>query len=282
MACGAQAVNIGWDSGGGTDTEWSNPENWAMTYVPGNSNEVDRADLFSGSDDVTVTSDVTSPNQVDLLLRNNGNMTISANMSSLRVMNIGINGGTAGLGTFVKQTAGTVNASDVLLGTDDTNGGLYELSGSGALVLTGDTTIGANGKFSMIGNDASFNAGNDAGDDFTMLTTGVLDFKLDASGIGTITVADTFSIDGTSSLLTLDLSAFSGTGSFDLVSFSSIAGTFDVGNISGLDSLTGGRSASITYDADSMNLTVIPEPATLGLVSAFGGGLLFIRRLLQI
>lgn len=39
---------------------------------------------------------------------------------------------------------------------------------------------------------------------------------------------------------------------------------------------------TIGFDAMTLNGSVIPEPATLGLVAAFGGGILFVRRLLQI
>lgn len=45
----------------------------------------------------------------------------------------------------------------------------------------------------------------------------------------------------------------------------------------------GYTSASNTspLNIDNLSLTVIPEPATLGLVAAFGGGALFIRRLMM-
>jgi hypothetical protein len=40
----------------------------------------------------------------------------------------------------------------------------------------------------------------------------------------------------------------------------------------------GGESISASYDGSSTTFTVIPEPATLGLVAAVGGAVLFIRR----
>lgn len=45
---------------------------------------------------------------------------------------------------------------------------------------------------------------------------------------------------------------------------------------------TVGGYGGIGLDNLVLNGTVIPEPATLGLIAAFGGGILFIRRLLQI
>ena len=36
------------------------------------------------------------------------------------------------------------------------------------------------------------------------------------------------------------------------------------------------------FDANTITFTVIPEPATLGLVAAFGGGILFFRRRLML
>lgn len=38
----------------------------------------------------------------------------------------------------------------------------------------------------------------------------------------------------------------------------------------------------VQSSVDDVSLTVIPEPATLGLVAAFGGGVVFIRRIFQI
>jgi hypothetical protein len=43
-----------------------------------------------------------------------------------------------------------------------------------------------------------------------------------------------------------------------------------------------GNNGGGTMRFDNANLTVIPEPATMGLVGLFGGGLLIIRRRLKI
>jgi hypothetical protein len=273
----AQAALIDW-VGGGADTEWSNVDNWETTYVPGNNGVVgDRAQFFAGTDVATVTSEVSSPDLVDIKLRNNGNITISANMTSLRNFEIGVDGGSVGFGTFIKQSAGTVTATGSLqLGTDDNNGGLYELSGTATLDLGGATVIGANGKVSMIGSNASFAAGDATTDTFTMLTTGILDFQFDNSGIGTI-AAGAFTVDGTSSALTVAATASTTEGVYELVTFDSMVNTFNTDNITitGLDT---GLTGSITYDGNSMNLTVIPEPATIGMLGLGAIITLLIRR----
>ncbi len=258
LACamGAQAASINWVSLG-TNTEWNLVDNWETDYLPGdNTNGVpDRADFFQGSDVATVTSAVTSSNKVDILMRNNGNLTISADMPDLRLIDVGINGAIAGFGTFIKQDAGTVTARDLTLGTDDANGGLYELSGSGALALTGFTVIGANGKVSMMGSNAAFAAGNGTNDNLTMLSTGILDFQFDAAGVGSIDVADAFIVDSTNSVLTIDALAYEGAAAtFDLVTFSTNIGTFATSNIT----VSGVKSWSVGYDADSMFVSLVP------------------------
>ncbi|MDF7826804.1 hypothetical protein P4B35_22445 [Pontiellaceae bacterium B12227] len=258
-AMGAQATTINWTSGGGADTEWSNTNNWATSYVPGDNTNgvIDRADFFAGTDIGTVTSAVTSSNQVDIMMRNNGNITISADMDSLRNIDIGVNGGTTGFGTFIKQNAGTVNASRVALGTDDNNGGLYEISGTGTLELLNNLTVGANGKVSVIGSGTSLAAGNGEGDNFTIQTTGILDFQFDADGVGTIDASGTFSVDATNSVLTINAVAYAGGATnIDLVTFNTNTAQFATSNIN-VSVAANVESWSIDYDADSMFLNLV-------------------------
>jgi hypothetical protein len=52
-------------------------------------------------------------------------------------------------------------------------------------------------------------------------------------------------------------------------------GTF---SISGVSSITYTYSDATNYDGFRMDAVAVPEPATLGMVVAFGGGIMFIRR----
>ena len=256
-AVGAQG-GINWTSGG-ADTEWSNVDNWATDYLPGNNTNgvIDRGDFFASTDIGTVGSSVTSSNRVDIMMRNNGKLTISANMNSLRNIDIGVNGSSSGYGTFIKQNAGTVSANNVTLGTSAANGGLYEISGSSALNLTGNLKIGQSGKFSVIGSDASVWV-KQVGDDFIMLDTGVLEFTLDADGVGTIDVTDLFTVNPSNSVLTIDAFAYAGGATnIDLVTF----GTNDTQFASNNITVLGVKSWSVGYDADSMYIDLVPYAA---------------------
>jgi hypothetical protein len=252
MAGVAQAASIQW-VGGGANSDWLTPENWSPAGLPG-ATAIDTALIIQG-DVATVGSTVTSPYGVDITMRNGGQLTIGANMTSVRRMYLATTGTQANT-TRVTHNSGTVTASQFVQLGLDAMGSVYEVGSSAAILNVGDY--------------------------FTIGSTGDLKFTLDVSGAGKINVANAFTIDGANSKLTLDLSAFSGTGSFDLVTFGSVVGSFDAGNITGLTGLSGGRTASITYDSDSMILTVIPEPATLGLIGAVGIGLITIRRFMLV
>ena len=100
----------------------------------------------------------------------------------------------------------------------------------------------------------------------------VFNATFNATGISTIASSGAFTIGDDTALLNLDLSAFVGTGTFDLVSFDTIAGAYDSGSITGLGALSGGRTATLGYDADSMFVTIaVPEPGTYALLAGLTG-----------
>jgi hypothetical protein len=82
-----------------------------------------------------------------------------------------------------------------------------------------------------------------------------------------------------------------------LASFSNTSGTFsqtvDISAFSGIDDITDFNYMTVIFGVDetaesgtiiidNITVTAIPEPTTLAFVSAMGGGLLFIRRFMQI
>ena len=85
--------------------------------------------------------------------------------------------------------------------------------------------------------------------------------------------------------MTLVIDASTGRDTLNNVSFY-IDGVFQETssfNLTGLDTLgIGSETAPGALDLGSVSLDVIPEPATLGMIVAFGGGMLFIRRRLMI
>ncbi|CAA7072347.1 MULTISPECIES: hypothetical protein, partial [unclassified Lentimonas] len=258
------AAVVNWDNGG-VGSDWNDVDNWDQTYLPGNNGTTDRA-LIGAGDAVEVTSAVLGTNtQFDLHVNaTNATLAIGADMSNLRRLT-GVNG-------TVTQTAGALQFTDIASNSIIYETGSWTISG-GSLGFNGDLIN--QGMLSVIGNTASVSIGNGTDDNLTLSGAGGLGFTMNAAGISAINVFDTFTVDNATSLLALDLSLFTGTGSFDLVTFTTIAGTeFGAANISGLDSLTGvDRTATIGYDADSMYVTIaaIPEPGTYALLAGLTG-----------
>jgi hypothetical protein len=110
MVIGVQAGTIQWDAGGGVDTEWNTPANWAGDSVPGTGTDpVDVALLGSASAIASVSSaySPTGTNGVTLVMRNGGSLSIAADMELLN-MRIGDSGSS---GAAVTHTAGAVSGT---------------------------------------------------------------------------------------------------------------------------------------------------------------------------
>ncbi|MDF7806308.1 hypothetical protein P4E94_02590 [Pontiellaceae bacterium B12219] len=129
VAGAAQADTSHWNHGGSGNTEWTNAVRWTDGMLPGTEQQ-DNA-VLSGSDTVTVNSEVTSTYGVDLSVRNatvDTSLTIAADMSSLNKIDIS----TAGNATDNKvvQNAGTVTVSgNVTAGGVAEGTGVYEQTG---------------------------------------------------------------------------------------------------------------------------------------------------------
>ena len=79
--------------------------------------------------------------------------------------------------------------------------------------------------------------------------------------------------------LTLDLAA--GTWSVTINNGAAVTGTFNTDDIKGIDGYQAAYqqfSPQDYLDIDEISVSVIPEPATVGLLASMGGGLLWIRR----
>ncbi|MDF7808119.1 PEP-CTERM sorting domain-containing protein [Pontiellaceae bacterium B12219] len=179
-------------------------------------------------------------------------------------------GGTLNIqgGTF---TALGAAASDVLRLENDTiniSGGTVSLTG-GQVLLADTTTL------TIAGDAATIKL-----DNLNMNTAGraaTINFNFDETGVSTISNDGFLNLDFAK--LRIDGSAYTGgAATFDL---------FDAVNVASLSSdviVTGFGVEGVDYTftqsttENIVQLKVIPEPATLGLIGAFGGGMLFIRR----
>lgn len=207
----------------------------------------------------------------------NGTLAIDGGTFTLGQNDLNVNGG------------GLVELKSGLLEHAFTSGGDLvqwnsdiEISG-GTMDMNGQVRMG--GEFTVIGSDATITIDrlNQGGGDY------VFEFNaFDASGgleLSTIAIAAagyinlgnvSITVDGSNyqggeAVITLFDASFGGPG---------LNGTSTVTSVTGF---TGGLSGYITQDqtTDLVTLTVIPEPAVLGLVAIFGGGILFSRRLFK-
>jgi hypothetical protein len=256
------SIQVGRDNGSGTATLNVNTAGKTLT-VTGVST-VGRT-VNGGTIDVTAGTMVV------------GNVTINANGL------IDINGGTVtvdnssfkGLnGTgLIKLQAGTFSSSS--LSAANSLGISTDVEISGGTLNMGQTYFGE--KVTVKGDGASITVG--ALNSQETGINGEYIFNLDSDGISTIASSSYISLLG--STIAVDGSAYAGgVGTFTLFSSGNLVNMADsYDNVTGF---TGGLSGSISQEGNNIVLTVIPEPATLGLIAAFGGGMLFIRRLFQI
>lgn len=265
---GANAAAIGQNFTATTDNDWNTDANWQQGVKPGQAAtgiDFDRAFLF-GVDTVNVTTATPAPsvNTFDISLGDQGRINVGADMVGIRAIRFN---GRAGAGGW-HQTAGTVFATSIV-GLNATD--FLSVSG-GALNVSGD--IDQDGSYTLEGSSASISGGN-----YTMVGASTLNFILGATGTSGIAVTNAFTLDSTNSLLHIDASSYiNGVGVFDLVTFDTIGGAFDVANIS-ITGLTSGLSATVNYDGDSMSLNVVPEPSVFAfLVGLSGLGFVCARR----
>jgi hypothetical protein len=117
-----------------------------------------------------------------------------------------------------------------------------------------------------------------SGTAITLSTNSTLRFDLGTSSVSALNASGALTIDSAAKLI-IDGSDYTGGNAvIDLVKFSSKTGTFAVNNIT-IQNLAPGLTGEIGFDADSMYITVIPEPATVGLFVISAAGLIAVRRL---
>lgn len=177
----------------------------------------------------------------------NGTGTVSVIGGSVSGTSFRMAGGSGGKGTFILD-GGSVNLT-----------GGFDMDNSAAL---GNATL------QVIGSDGVFSVRDllTKNNEYT-----VIDMVADAAGFTTIQASGILELNGT---LNVDLSAYTGDFSTPVVLFENtsgaISGTFDTVNI------TGKSGVSLVYNEGTV--TLIPEPATIGLFFLGMVGVLTIRR----
>lgn len=216
-------------------------------------------------------------------------------------LQIGHLGGTA----TMLQTDGTVYAAAVLvanLGASSAVGSLTVNGGelralqigvggsSGTATNVGHFTIGGDalvttvnhiflrpdgrGNFTVNGSQADIQLNRPGATGFEVTNGSVVNFNFDSGGSSTVKIPNsTMRFSGPDGVLNVDASAV-GPGTYDLFTFSSyFAGDQNTStNRWGTTNLTfaPGLSGEVLYNAQSIQLSVVPEPAGLGLLAIAG------------
>jgi hypothetical protein len=291
------AANNEWD-GGGDGVSWNDGNNWGQANtVPTTTHTA----IIRGADGAVSMSSTPVTNPQNIWLANSGgalktltitNSTVSTGtirvgydrsawtadgagnglliinsgsaVSTTGNLEIGVKDGTAGATGVLVLNDGTLSVSQILLGKDAGTTGTLTLNGGA--VSTGNFKLANNatstGTLNLYGGTLTVNGSwSGPGTDKIGISLGTLTAANDVTGKfnGIRNAGDMTVLGGM-----LDDSAFTST-------YTSNSGSFS----------SGGYIAKWGYDSvtdKTAMWSVIPEPATLGLVAAFGGGLLFFRR----
>lgn len=243
-----------------------------------------------GADDSTATGDrVTLSGGMDLdayelFLRGRGTGTISGEIS-----------GSGGLSKIDHPGTWILSGTNVYTGDTTVSAGTLVVNGdqsaaTGAVTVATGATLGGNG---IIGGDTNVNGTLSTGPLATAGSVGTLDFNGNnlTFGDGSAWLVDlvqgvTESSDaiatdvltiGPNATLNFQLSGtFNGDERYTLATYSSLNGTFSNYGTSGVYTI-GGNDFVLNYGTNTLTLSAIPEPGTLGLLGLTLGGY-FLRR----
>ncbi len=297
MAVGSANALFYRGSGNWTDTTPSAPGPGWQSTVPGST---DTAELRLGN---TVTLGYAAPSVASLQIGRgrtgftddrSGTLNIQSggSVTSSGDIIVGLSGNTA---APVANYQGTlnINAGGLLTGltsmrVGDQTGDGPDV-GVGVVVVDGTLTLAQHLWFGRLGGIGTMTINNggvvNVGGGLGLGTSNGL---APSGGTGTLTVEsggllalNTWNNDGTNAIQSGSVLNINGTGVVTINGdrLASADSYIAAGKI-----LTDDVSLSVTYDtvSDVTTIVAIPEPATLGMVAAFGGALIFIRRRMSI
>jgi hypothetical protein len=202
---------------------------------------------------------------------------------------------TASLTSDFAIRIGEVNSAALstinLLSGDLTAGFEFSMSssvgaGTSAFTISGGSLTVAS---LLVGSSAvaTFTVDGDSGSvsalgDVTAYANANFNFALGETGISSIDSTGALLVSGGASLVIDGLGYTGGEADFTLFSYASHSGSFASGDITVTGLGVEGTDWTLTQGADSIALNVIPEPATLGLITCFGLGMLIVRRAFMI
>jgi hypothetical protein len=273
---GLQAATIRYNG----DGDWSTDANWNTGSQPVAGDDA----YIENNEDVTVT--VAGEVARNVWLYRNASLTISAGgdlnaTGSVRAnQNGGVNPPGGGTTSTINVTGGSLTAGSLLTatvgGSATNNYGIFNISG-GTVTVNGNINVGtpANnwGEFNIIGDSATIvtTGGGDLIVGGASSNGGTLSYTTTTTGVSSIGVADSITLDATTSHLVMNLGNYdySNGYSFTLATYSgTLTGEFSSINIG---------YKSIDYSGGAIVLTV-PEPSSTALLGLGGLGLLLRRK----
>jgi hypothetical protein len=266
LAVAANAANVTWT--GSTDEDFSTAGNWSDSNIP---NAADNVWMAGGGTGITTIDDTRTLNSIHVRDGHTFNIDITAGtLNSDFAFRIGEDSTIDG--STVNLTDGAVTvATDFSMSSGSANGTSFFTATGGSLTAASMTVgTGAAATFSLVGDDATV----DVSGALTAGAYSAFSFTFDETGVSTINSA-TLTID-TAATLTVDGTSYTG-GAADFVLFdATTTGSFTDVSVTGFGVLD--TDYTLTQDATGITLTVIPEPATIGLLGLGTVALLAIRR----
>ncbi|MDF7806348.1 dienelactone hydrolase family protein [Pontiellaceae bacterium B12219] len=255
MTLGTQAATISW-VGGSASNDWNDAANWSSAYLPG-ATEADTV-LFVGTDDnTTLVTPFTFTNASSINLRSDGGPTVTLNADLSGVNTLYLAGNSGHDGGTINQLGGTLSTVSVRVGSSSgaTTESFYTMTG-GRLANSGDLVVNK-GSFTLSGSSAAVET-----DALTVTSIGTLSFVLGSDGVTPISVTNAFTINDSTSRLTIDASAYTATNStIELLQFGSLNGSFAASEITVTGLRPDQEPASIFYDDNRMTLELAkPDP----------------------
>ncbi|VGO13135.1 hypothetical protein PDESU_01689 [Pontiella desulfatans] len=266
LSVGVQGADVTWT--GKVDSNWNSSGNWSTGRVPG-TKPGDRVLLSGRTVAPVVATLVEASNPCSLHLSDDALLEVTRSGLLCDAVVLGAENG-AGGGHLLLRGRGEavmVVKGDLIAGKTDAAASDSSVQlRTGTLQVDGGLYLGK-GSLSVLGNAPAIVA-----KDLAVSSSGTLRFDFNTKPVQTIRVANKLTLKK-GAKLEIDLSHYTmGGNQLELITFSSVSGSFDPKNIS-IKGLGGGI---ITMDEDSLNLTVIDDVAkrssTLWFVATGGTG----------
>ena len=210
----------------------------------------------------------------------NANLTINGAVSGSGDLAIVGDSGTVVLANAANTYSGAINLQDATSRLSLASlGGGASISGDTAatLTLTGEIALSAVSGFggtTKLGAGGALTGSGAYTGDLTLGTGSALTLGETLSVAGLVALDGTFGIGNVAGL-----SSSTADGTYTLIDTTSTDfSTLGLDNFGSANPYNLGGGKSAYFEQGSLQVTVIPEPATLGLVVAMAGGMLFIRR----